>query len=210
MTWPCGRYFHSMCRIDEQTFALFGGQDNQSHYLNDFYFFSTENEKWTRVPYEGTIEPRAGGLLFKSQESNILYLFGGFRGDGGTETVVDMFLYKLDSRNPKWREFEVTGSLPFVRRYIPSSNGFVFGGFDGHHPTNDLLYFSESEKRWNVIPTWAILSDAEALSLIAKGSKGVSATPRYGHVMAVREKSIIIFAGAGSTYLNDLVQFCRE
>jgi len=211
--WPGPRYHHSANIIGREMF-VFGGSKNQSKHYGDFFSFSFDSKTWREINAEGTPSVRAGHLAFVIDSQ--LYIFGGHFGDGGFERCVDMHIYTPSSST--WEDVDTSGSLPFTARALTgvlANNGYfyVYGGYDGKKPLRNLIEFHPKERVWITAKVWMDLDENSFAS--EEGGKrsgigtsqGMEPTPRYGHVIVLKDEKITIFGGSGSTYLNDVFQF---
>jgi len=137
----------------------------------------------------------------------------GSFGKGGYESQVDFHKYDIETK--KWVEVESKGTLPFPPRplmgVVDDRNVvYLYGGYDGKNPLRGLIEYDSKESIWKTAKLWLDLDDDSLLSSAAVGSKGMEPTPRYGHGMIIQDKTITVFGGSGSTYLNDVFQFDLE
>ena len=149
--------------------------------------------------------------MFTNERATRLYLYGGFHGDGGYDSLVDMF--EIDcNRFDCWQKRPIIGHIPRTGRPLvpvraPTPDGetlFIFGGYDGDErkPLGQLrsLLISAGDDigaAWREVDVWGELTD-DSVATLAKGSRGTAATPRYGYVWGFdRELSFILFGGSG-------------
>jgi len=205
---PQSRYHHSAVVSPNNKMVIFGGSIDKSKHLNDLMEYSFETSQWQLRSSTGTPSVRAGHIsLF---DGSVLYIYGGYSGDGGFERLTDF--HCLKSGALVWEEVEISGSFPMTARPVPSvfdpkeGRLFVYGGYDGSKPIGTLLELDIKKKTSFIANLWMELDETNIASS-AVGSKGTVPLPRYGNCIAFSKGIVHVCLGSGSTYLDDVVQF---
>ncbi|CAE7257921.1 gefF [Symbiodinium sp. CCMP2592] len=124
-------------------FYVFGGYDGSS-YLNDLWFYGRQANSWTELSPSGTAPSgRSGHAAMWSPAADGFYVFGGKTGSSNVNN--DLWFYGRQANS--WTELSPSGTAPSARSssypvWSPAADGFyVFGGWDGSSPLNDLWFY---------------------------------------------------------------------
>mmetsp|Transcript_5128 Transcript_5128/g.7089 ORF Transcript_5128/g.7089 Transcript_5128/m.7089 type:complete len:496 (-) Transcript_5128:14-1501(-) len=141
---------------------------------------------WRAIQCRGSIPgPRSGAASVIVE--NILYMFGGYGGNGRLD---DFYEFNLETR--EWARVEYTGMSPGVRE----NNGFVefegrlylFGGYNGSQWLNDFHEFDLETRQWRTVEP-----------------RGHPPASRFGYVSVVHADRFVLFGGYdGAAWLNDM------
>eukprot|EP01027_Heterolobosea_sp_BB2_P016717 GEZU01023754.1.p1 GENE.GEZU01023754.1~~GEZU01023754.1.p1 ORF type:complete len:370 (-),score=67.30 GEZU01023754.1:79-1188(-) len=206
-TAPMARSYHTATSLGNKLY-VFGGCGGGGRF-NDLYEFDTTRKIWRKMPNNnGHVQPvvRGGSTLCGIEETQKLYLFGGFTG----RPLGDLFVYDLATE--AWVQPEVKvangASAPEPRSVHVAcalgTNIFVFGGEKepsarGHEGAG--LYFGDSWMLDTKTNTWTQVEN-----------RGDVPSARGWHAgAALGNDRVAVFGGFdGNTRLDDLYVWRRD
>ncbi|KAL5012356.1 hypothetical protein ScPMuIL_010907 [Solemya velum] len=167
---PAGTYHHAAaCIEDLKTMFIFGGftSISESHRVikasNQFWQFTVESKKWTRISVPTWVQPIAGHSLTRVEDTKLIVI-GGI----STENYYSDKIYEYDASSGyilAWREYvrkkDVFGAVPVglyghSAVYHEHSNTiYIFGGqmykSDRFYISDELYTYDVQNKRWNLL-----------------------------------------------------------
>ncbi|GAW82484.1 kelch domain-containing protein [Plasmodium gonderi] len=131
---------------------ILGGYQGNEIWLNDFYSFDFNTEKWelVHVKKESIIysPPSLFGFAISvDQFKGVVYLFGGYDG----KTVHNkMYAFDLDAE--KWIHIQQSGDVPSPRScaigHISDGYFYLFGGYNGEYGLNIFYQYHLDTGIW--------------------------------------------------------------
>ncbi|CRH01323.1 conserved Plasmodium protein, unknown function [Plasmodium relictum] len=131
---------------------ILGGYEGNRNWLNDFYSFDLNTEKWETVEVNEKSKVNAPPALFGfalsiDESKGVLYLFGGY---DGLTLHNQMYAYNIEKK--KWIYISQSGDIPSPRScsvgHICDSYFYLFGGFSGENALNCLYQFHLETSIW--------------------------------------------------------------
>eukprot|EP00013_Stygamoeba_regulata_P016717 CAMPEP_0177688834 /NCGR_PEP_ID=MMETSP0447-20121125/34857_1 /TAXON_ID=0 /ORGANISM="Stygamoeba regulata, Strain BSH-02190019" /LENGTH=654 /DNA_ID=CAMNT_0019199137 /DNA_START=203 /DNA_END=2164 /DNA_ORIENTATION=+ len=176
------RYAHTLTYVNDKL-LVFGG-DSVNGYLDDVYLIDNDFTSSRQVEMKGQgPTPRAAPAT--AVVGKKLFFFGG---DSGTEGGYRHDLFILHTDTMAWQEItsDVTGQAPEARGWHSMSavdhRLFVFGGYNGSTPFQDLHVLDTETMVWSQPQT-----------------HGAAPSPRYSHTAVVHGNFILLIGGANGT-----------
>eukprot|EP00434_Breviolum_minutum_P020958 symbB.v1.2.018488.t1/scaffold1477.1/size133841/2 len=121
---------------------VFGGYDSNLLNINDLHFFDRQANRWSQLSPSGTAPAaRKGHTSVWSDVADGMYVFGGV----GRNFLNDLHFF--DRQANRWSQLSPSGTAPAARGWHTSvwsdvADGmYVFGGWDGGKPLNDLHFY---------------------------------------------------------------------
>lgn len=126
---PSPRYGHSAVATGLNYMVVFGGQVNDSYFLNDVAIYDMVEDKWLETSIQGNAPgPRAYHTAVVDRYRHVMYVYGGMDENG--DALSDMFMFNLETRI--WTEVKVDNAVSrMYHSAIMTQQGLmvVFGGF---------------------------------------------------------------------------------
>lgn len=141
-TKPSPRKHHSSTLVGSKVY-IFGGQDQDDSYLNDFWIFDTETLEYTRIasPDEELFpepSPRIGHSLTALSNQEAIVLHGGYDGESYLSDV-----WKYNFTLGYWRKYEDENIPPraFHGAFATQkeTSVMIFGGYNADGPVDLFL-----------------------------------------------------------------------
>jgi DNA-binding SARP family transcriptional activator len=122
---PQQRHHHNMFyNLDEDTIYLFGGYGAYRYY-NNFLKYDQGKDSWEDVPFKGdNITPRFFAATGSSDNSDEIFLFGGYGNESGNQVVGGKQFYDLYRINLKTHTIKKAWSIhpPGKEVFVPANN----------------------------------------------------------------------------------------
>ena len=183
---PQARTDHTMVEIDGDL-LVFGGRNGKSLW-NDVWKFTTRDDEWFEIFFDGNPSPVARFSHSAVATSNSMYIFGGEGEDGLKRND----LWKWVSSGWQQLSPSLVPSPRAGHRMVRSGSSlFVFGGRDASNsPLNDLWAYAYATATWQ------------------KKETALQPPARYLHAMIGLGPILVLHGGAtASGRLNDLWQY---
>eukprot|EP01071_Lankesteria_metandrocarpae_P005754 Lankesteria_metandrocarpae@DN4115_c0_g1_i1.p1 len=189
------------CSLDEKAY-YFGGRSGGStptatRVNDDFYLFDGSTLVWSEVQLsEASVRPsrRYAASLVASADNSSVFLFGG---SDGTNSLSDIWQFKVEDKT--WYRVSTSGSdkpkpVHSHSAVVHDNHMWIYGGWISEWGRTEKMYkLNLKTFKWDALT-------------FQKGS-GVPER-RFGHVAAVHEGSMYVFAGAKSVGVtNELWKF---
>ncbi|CRG94798.1 conserved Plasmodium protein, unknown function [Plasmodium gallinaceum] len=202
---------------------IIGGYQGNKNWLNDFYSFNLNIEKWEIVDVNEKSKVNAPSSLFGfalsiDESKGVLYLFGGF---DGLRLHNKMYAYNIEKK--KWIYVNESGDIPSPRScsvgHICDGYFYLFGGFSGENALNCLYEYHLKTGIWTKMKYNMNKETLRNSKLIYNNEKkGCSHNknnycdipiPRYFSGSFLHNKCIYILGGYNeySGRLNDFYKF---
>ncbi|KAJ5078492.1 kelch domain-containing protein [Anaeramoeba ignava] len=145
---PTPRCAHAMCGFEDKIW-LFGGSGT-SNYLNDFYEYDVEQNKWKKIQTQKHPKARYSHSLNYCQGR--LIVFGGVPEEG--ERLNDTWIFDLKSQN--WNKLKISSEIPIGRSshtsIIFENKLIIFGGYGADSRRHqDLWELNIKTDQWKQI-----------------------------------------------------------
>lgn len=163
---PQGRYFHAAeILYSKQQIYVYGGITNKdenikgtsNNTLNDFWKFSIQDQRWTKIDSPYSPPPLAGHTLTWRRDFESLVLIGGFSPKHGYMNEV----WEFDTKTDNWEVIQTSGNGPpmvyghSTVYHNKSQSFYVFGGYmysvNKTFVSNKLFALNYFTRQWSVL-----------------------------------------------------------
>lgn len=175
------------CIIYNNMMLFFGGYDGMNN-TNNLYSYHLKYHKWNLITTQGDIPKGRNGHTATLNESNKMYIIGGWLGSG---VLASDDVYELDLKNYSWQRIILDRSIGASNMH--STNYYkgrlvIFRGGNGREYLNNLIGVNIEKKTCMELDT-----------------QGRSPSPRANHGSTIVGNSMFIFGGwNGQSRLDDL------